>query len=80
MKWTSSLLLILSINFITACDLFKQEVIAVPDISWYTPVKFSEDTWKWLDAANPPQCVLSDLDVARKNNLKYEAIKENAGE
>lgn len=58
----------------TACS---PEVIAVPDLDWYTPVKFSLQTKAWFENSRPPAYVVKDLNVILKNNNKYKALKEN---
>lgn len=56
----------------TACD---PEVIAVTDVSWYTEIKFSDETKAWFQSSKPPQCVIDDLNVVLKNNEKYKALR-----
>jgi len=55
----------------TGCD---PEVIAVPDLDWYTPVKFSQNTKDWFTANEPPLSVIKDLNIVLKNNKKYEEL------
>jgi hypothetical protein len=57
----------------TGCD---PEVIAVPDLDWYTPVVFHQETKDWFQKNNPPLSVIMDLNTVLKNQKKYEALKE----
>lgn len=68
-----SIILLMLMILGTACE---PEVIAVPDLDWYTPVVFHQDTKDWFRENNPPISVRKDLNVVLKNQKKYEALNK----
>lgn len=69
--------LILTMTLMTLGTSCSPEVISVTDLSWYTEVKFSNETKRWFDKSKPPQFVVKDLNVIFKNNKKYKAIRDS---
>ena len=75
MRSLKKLMILLTLTILgTGCS---PEIIAVPDLDWYTPVNFSQETKDWFTRQAPPIYVIKDLNVILKNNNKYKALKES---
>lgn len=75
MRWTLSLLLLISTLFCLGCNSSRG---TPDDLVWLQPIEFSKETKEWLGGLNWPPSAYADFDKIVKLNKKIQLMKELA--